>query len=280
MLSDMRKFKGLVLLFLVICFACNQNNEKYLNAKNLYKVGKSIDALKIIESIDSNKLDYNFKLLKAKILSDLKQYENSIHVLRKINDPKNDSVNSLVAGNYWKMGLQFHQNSYWDSTIFYLKKAIEINGTKFRYHNELAINLHNRSLHAEALTKLYEIKVQFPDSSENLLVDIAKEKYCLGDLSSSLQELLTISQKNKSLDPELYRILSRIYKDRGKLDSSLFYINKTLELNSEFSYHHFEKANLFVLMGMYDSACAYLYKAAEKGLVIEDMIKDICSKTK
>lgn len=276
----MKKSYVLNIIFFLICFACNQVNEQYNNANTLYNQGKLNDALSIIESLDSNKLDYNLKYLKAKILSDLKQYDNSNHILHTINDSKNDSVSSLIAGNYWDLSLQNNQNRYWDSTIFYLKKAIEINGTKFSYHKGFAKALHNSDLHAEALTKLYEIKAQFPDSSENLLIDIAKEKYCLGDLSSSLQELLTISQKNKSSDPQLYRSISLIYRDQGKLDSSLFYINKTLELNSTFSYHHYEKALLFVQMKMYDSACVYLYKAAEKGLVVEDMIKNICSKTK
>lgn len=275
----MKKYKALNIFFLIICFACNDNNEKYINSKTLYKKGKLNDALTIIESLDSNKLDYNSKYLKAQILYELNQHENSIRILRTINDFNNDSVNSLISENYWRLALQTEQDNYWDSSITFLKNAIEISGTKFQYQLRLAKALHNKQLHTDAISQLYKTKVQFPDSADILLVNIAQEKYCLGDLSSSLIELLTISKKNKSLDPELYRYLYYIYKDQGKLDSSLYYINKTLDLDSDFSYYHYEKALIFKEMKMYDSACRYLYNAAERGLVLEDMIKDICSKT-
>lgn len=274
------------IFFLMTMIGCSQNEKILKEAQEFYSKEKYDSALLKIQEIQTEDITEEAKYLKAKVLTQLYSYEESIVILKSLKKIPKDSVYKRLALCFFNFAKHDHSKEYLlDSSLFYINLYINLNPADFNVQNLKGRALHNKGDYYSALQHYYKLNKIFPSESYKIRLDIATEKCALSDNNGALQELLELKSEIKKSDKsdissQLFRWLSIVYFEKGIIDSALFYINQSIILskddNQEFLYE--TKAEILWSKGLKDSACVYYYMAAEKGFDVEKEIISRCAK--
>ena len=225
-------------------------------------------------ALEENKSDIKFSLLKSDIYCDLKQYDNSIDILKSIKSTGHfaDTVNVQLSLSYYEKGnsLGLENKSVGDNYKLSIEKANEVidaNPYFYLAHDVKVKALHNSTNHNEAMISLnYAIEL-FPDSIQ-LKCFRGIEKFALNDFQGAIDDLsLYIFSTPSNLETlslaHRFRALS--YESLRSYELALEDYNQSLLYNSDDPYTYFNRGALHLLMGRKAEACNDFRKSADLG---------------
>lgn len=283
----------ITLIFVVL--SCNttknESNNYFLRSKEYFKNKNYIKASSEIENailLDSFNIDY--QIMKAKILSELNNFELAIKILENVEkrNQKLDTVYFNIGNTYYRYGnhLQMNQNNnensikYLEKSIKFLNNSIDVN---IKYFDAYVIKqkaFHNLGKYEEALSVANTALNIFSDNYL-FISNRGIEKLYLGDINGALSDLDKSIKSGKldSLDyATSYRFRSYIYMEKTKYKKAIDDLTKALMYNNKDSYAFFTRGECYAIMGINDKACNDFRNAADLGLLRAfDEIKKFCN---
>jgi len=279
---------------IILLFSCSTDKKKaiehFIKAKELYKKNDIKNASSEIDlaiALDSTNLD--FRITKAKIISETDNYERAIKILKGLlsKNFKLDTVNYNIGNCYFGYGNDFlmeqddreKADDSFEKALIYYNNAINNNMQYFNAYVGKQKVLHNLGRYDEALVVLNTAINLFPDSIL-LICNRGVERMFLGDITGALNDLNKSIQSNKldSLDfSSAYRFRGFLNKDKGKLDEAINDLTNALKYDPKSEYALVERALCYKEKGLKDKACEDYRKAADLGYVsIYKTIEEYC----
>lgn len=292
----MKKCFTLLITLAIILFSCSSKRkqaiDQFAKAKQYYIKNDYGNALKLVNSaelLDSN--NYDVKLLKAKIKSEINQEEEAIQILKSLLpiNFKSDTVNYLIGNFYFGIGTYYSlkkknfnkETEAFENSIKYSDISIGLNPRYFNAYLQKQRVLHNLGRYDEAMITLSNAITFFQDSM-NLIYSRGVEKHYLGDNSGAMTDLNFAIKSNKLDSSDLsyaYRFRGSIYQVKDSLDKAINDLTAAINFNPKDELAYADRADLFRKKGEKDKACMDYRKAAELGYILMfENIKEYCEK--
>lgn len=241
----------------------------FLKAATLEAANKNEQALKQLLKLKKEVKSHNYRVLLTKIHINIslineklgykeETFQNLSEAFDLIN--KDDSTYFCLPNYYLRLGSAYRIFGQIDSARIAVDKGIKI-------------GVQQKNI--QRLPTLYFLKAFLYPDNKTLVV-----KYLNKSLDIYLTEERIHGQRI------IYNNLSSYYSRNNSLDSAMFYINKTFQLNQEYhyliesSYINYLKSNIFHKQGRIDSAFNFLRRAIhlernekekEKALAVKEL---------
>jgi len=268
----------------------NKDQEELEKACGLYEVGKTDEAIKIIEnllrkhshSVEVIQLFINCYSKKSDILNTRGKIKESIEILWEIFDRFPDRTIDILVKRLCSAKRVFEENRDYENAVecakelFSVAKSIENRNEIVRLLNawgQRYITVNNPFNALEKFQEANNIDPQnqpvinnlsyvyewlgdiYSKSKKLYKIDLAIEKYGKAMLLSP-KKSITMKIANLNLKKYLVYIKSKKYKEaRESLEEVVFYYSELLHLDGE-SRRHIEAAETFLLSGLYKEAGA------------------------
>lgn len=280
-------FFGLLLFF----FACKSKTDLapklYSEALLLNKIDSVGRALAKIDSairLDSTNLD--FKLLRARLLYKLNNYDESIAQLQFLEKKtfKLDTIYLEIGSNFLHKGQHDldvdKSNRFYTNAVEYLSQSININSNLFQSHRNRVIASHNLKNYKEAI-KFVNIALSIFPNNYKFILDRGIERQMLGDnngASSDINNSIISGQLDSSEMGNAYRWLGLIKTEEKNFLSALDSYSQAIKFNKSNPLLFINRGDCFKELGQKERACADYRKAADLGYVeVYDIIKNYCN---
>jgi len=288
-------FRVTTLSILFLITNCNPISKKsiehYNSAQSFYNLGDYKNAsIEIDKAINIDSTNYDFLMLKGKILIDLELFDDAIDVLANIlnKNHKIDTVNFLIASSYFELGRyyssniidDYKRNYNYENAINYYNDAISINQNYFESYVGKYKALFNLEKYAESLLTVNIAQNLYPEKMELLFYrGVAKKE--MGDNKGFLEDLnnaLESNQLDSFLVSDIYRFRGSYYYKENNYDLAITETSRSIDYNKKNVYAYVMRGLSYIEKGETTKACDDFYKAAELGyLIIYEDIKKFCN---
>jgi tetratricopeptide (TPR) repeat protein len=273
------------LLFLLACNARENNKKQLSKAEKLYEKKEYAKALlKIDSTLAKYPEDYDFIVLKSRVLSALENEDDAINLLKPLlkKNYKLDTLNYLIANCYFGKGKGSTDDTsayIYKKAIFYCQKAISINLLYKDAYLRMSRCFHNQNQYNRSVEVIEGALKLFPNDVE-LIAERGIEKSLLGDYKGAeLDFNLVIKAKaDSSILADVFRFRGLGQWDRNNNREALNDFTTALKYNPQNMHLYANRGNCYLDLGMKDKACEDFSKAVSLGWTEGyEVIRDNCN---
>ncbi len=261
--------------------ACSNDKSFGLLRKTIEKeieMGDYKNALTRIENhLKENKLNDDFKILKAKVLNGIGEHEDAVKLLTTVSK-KNDTIYYLISENYFHIANLSDDDNQYFKAIKNIDKSLTQNPQNLNSYILKAKILHNLDKKKEAMTVIINGLKISPQNSK-LICYRGIERLSLGDLRGSELDF-DQSLNSKDLDSTDISYIFRfkaVNRYNDNLEVKIKNLNKAISYSPKNAINYELRADLYFIKGDTASACEDYSKAIELGnMSVFEKVKETC----